>query len=143
MSSNTDKNRDPDPTQNPNKILWNPKPGPEPGFIIFWTMDPYPNPLYQFCKTQKPDPPQNFIGFSSLLLGEDNRPIGIGKIPIKISPEKGTFVNYVTRILAILAPLPPFVTQNPTNSLCNVRFRHSRHSFQTTPKGKTASIIIA
>jgi hypothetical protein len=60
------KNRDPDPTQNPNEKFWNPEPGPEPGLIIFWTLDPYPNPQYQFCKTQKPDPPQNFIGFSSL-----------------------------------------------------------------------------
>ncbi len=59
-------NRDPDPTQNPNEKFWNPKPGPEPGLIIFWTLDPYPNPQYQFCKTQKPDPPLNFIGFSSL-----------------------------------------------------------------------------
>ncbi len=60
-------NRDPDPTRNPNEKFWNPEPGPEPGLIIFWTLDPYPNPQYQFCKTQKPDPPLNFIGFSSLL----------------------------------------------------------------------------
>ncbi len=64
-------NWDPDPTQNPNEKFWNPEPGPEPGLIIFWTLDPYPNPQYQFCKTQKPDPPLNFIGFSSLIFSYD------------------------------------------------------------------------
>jgi hypothetical protein len=32
----------------------------------FGTQNPDLNPQYQFCKTQKPDPPLNFIGFSSL-----------------------------------------------------------------------------